>query len=264
MVMNKKMSMALSVLTAFALMVSGCGKKTGTTNSTVETKASESVTTEAPTETEATTREPAGPGGAAYAWIGLQDLPKCQYGDALASAHYIMKYSYMGGGYHTDTTEAVDGVNSFTGTEGTMAYSIDGHYLGINIPAKLYWEREDKTSDADAKNRQKAAMASGDNSVGRVFKSKGQGAIPKYSDWCNDPAEYEYYEYDYPEMAKNGMTKIERFYMKDGEVLAIYYEEIVFDEVINSYTLHIQSVSQDIPAGTFDLPSLDGYTKQKD
>ena len=78
-----------------------------------------------------------------------------------------------------------------------------------------------------------------------------------------DDSEYEYYEYDYPETEKVSKAKIlERFYMKDGDVFAVYKKTSTGKTELEQ-THVIQRMSGDIPEGTFDLPDLSDYTKQE-
>ena len=114
----------------------------------------------------------------------------------------------------------------------------------------------------DAKESLESAMETGENRYGRNFKGTGTGTIPILSD-NGDDAEYEYYEYDYPEMeASSGDTMIERYYMKDGDVYAIYTEATMGDTVVSS-TEVIKKMTGDIPENTFELPDLSKYEKME-
>ena len=201
------------------------------------------------------------PGGAAYAWLGMEDMPKCTYLDAIATSHYYRGYIYIAtGNVYTETTLAVDGVNHFSGTEYTRSYSIDGRSLGINDSAKLYWEQEDNSSNSEAAQALVSAMASGENLSGRAFVGKGRGAVPTgYAYFFEDETEYDYYEYNYPAEEEYGLSRIERYFMRDGDVFAIYYEESFGGEVLSDYTEVNRSISTELPEGVFDRPNLDGY-----
>ena len=207
--------------------------------------------------------EPAGePGGAAYAWLGLQDMPKCKYLDALATYHYIREFTSLSMGYVSECVEAVDGVNTFS-TTGTMkSYRVDGKVLSVNDASKNYSEF-DMTDMVDL-TRQNLEMfkESGENMVGRAFVGTGKEPIPAYAEQYNDPEEYEYYEYNRPESEEIGMPMTEKFYMKDGDVIAVYMNTFNSEgESIASSTEVIKSISEDIPEGTFDFPDLTGYEK---
>lgn len=202
---------------------------------------------------------PASKASGPYAWLGLQDMPQCNYLDAYASYHYIQTYDAYAMSVSIEETEAVDGVNSYKGNANTRAYSVDGKILSINENSKIYME-EDMTSAIDAaKESLKQAQESGDNYFGRAFVGTGKASIPLYSD-SGDAAEYEYYEYNYPSYEEYGTAMTERFYMKDGDVFAIYQKTSVGESEVEMTNV-IKSMSSDIPAGTFDFPNLDGYTK---
>ena len=197
-------------------------------------------------------------GSSPYAWLGMPEMPKCDYMDALASYHYIETYDNYAMGLKIEETNAVDGINTYKENKNTRVYSIDGHAVSVNDSAKVYSEMEMGDAEA-AKKSLEEAMASGENVFGRHFVGTGSEAIPLYSDE-GDTAEYEYYEYDYPEGEEYSYSTIERYYMKDGDVFAIYTKVIVGDAGLETETTKvIKSVSTEIPEGTFELPDLTGY-----
>lgn len=99
------------------------------------------------------------------------------------------------------------------------------------------------------------------NISGRAFVGTGSEAIPIYSEQAGDKDEYEYYEYNYPEFEKDSDNKeVERVYLKDGDVFAIYKKITMGDTVVSSTEI-IKKISKDIPDGTFKLPDLSKYKK---
>ena len=199
-----------------------------------------------------------------YAWLGLQDMPTCDYVDILVSNHYYKKsamyvkdMSYVG-----KEINAVDGINTFKDDGNSKTYSIGGKITSINENSKTYMEEDmSDMAEAAAENYEKA-MEEGTNMPGRSFVEKGSGTIPVYSEQAGDKGEYEYYEYHYPELEKNGEDSYtERFYMKDGDVFVIYNKTVWGDTVIESAEA-IKKMTADIPDGTFDVPDLTGYKKQ--
>lgn len=282
--MKKRSWSVAGILVIAALLLASCGNASGTASgeqqqgsqetaqvakSTAEesvpeeTEAASEITEEEPVEEEQT-EEPAEaePGGEAYAWQGLQDMPKCNYLDCFVTYHYIREFTNMSMGYYTDTVEAVDGVNTYTGFDGgTRTYLVDGRALSINDMAKNYTETDMGSIAETAKEALASAMASGENYTGRAFAGTGKEVIPDYGEHYDDETEYEYYEYNYPSTEELGMTMIERFYMKDGDVFAIYRETSMDGEVMSKSTELIKSISTEIPGGTFDIPDLEGYEK---
>ena len=105
------------------------------------------------------------------------------------------------------------------------------------------------------------AIEKGENIYGRSFIGTGSEAIPLYSEH-GDTAEYEYYEYNYPESEAAGMLMTERFYMKDGDVFAVYQKTTMGDTDYEVLEV-IKNISPEIPEGTFDLPDLSGYEEIK-
>ena len=197
----------------------------------------------------------------AYAWMGLQDIPQNDYLDILMSRHYIETYDYYAMGIMVEQTDAVDGVNTVTDNPNTYVYSVGGKILSMNKSAKIYMQQEMSSELMEAAEAaQQEAMASGTNMSGRTFVSTGTGTIPLYSEG-GDTAEYEYYEYNYPESEAYGYKMTERYYMKDGDVFGIYQDIVYGEDGTELESLKIiKSISADIPEGTFDEPDLEGYT----
>ena len=54
----------------------------------------------------------------------------------------------------------------------------------------------------------------------------------------------------------------ERFYMKDGDVFAVYQKTTMGDTDYEILEV-IKSISPDIPEGIFDFPDLSGYEELK-
>ena len=190
-----------------------------------------------------------------YAWLGLQDMPKCDYLDIYTTYHFIRTFDAYTMGYKVEKTEAVDGIDSYEGDEYNRVFSVGGKVVSLNENSKIYMETE--VSVDAAKANMEAAKESGDNIKGRAFVGTGKGTIPG----TEDSTEYEYYEYNYPEVEKSTeTTMIERFYMKDGDVYAIWTRS-TNDQSDVEYTEVIKSISADIPDGTFDIPDLSEYEK---
>lgn len=199
-----------------------------------------------------------------YAWQGLQDMPECPYLDALCTYHYYREFTSYVMGMSTKNTEAVDGINSFKGTDTTRTYSVEGKVITFNDSSKTYMEYDmGEGMIKMAKESMEKAMAQGTNTPGRTFVGTGSGVIPEYSETEGDKAEYEYYEYNYPGYEETGYQMVERFYMKDGDVYAINQQMSKDGEQITNMTEVIKSMSGDIPKGTFDVPSTDGYEELK-
>lgn len=199
-----------------------------------------------------------------YAWLGLQDMPSCPYLDALCTCHYYREYTSYVSSYAMKSTEAVDGINTFKGTDTTRTYSVGGKVITFNDSSKTYMEYDMVSGLVEQeKSNMEQARAEGTNMVGRAFVTTGSGAIPVYSETEDDQTEYEYYEYNYPAYEKNNYQIVERFYMKDGDVFAFYQATSTKDEDPMEMTEVIQSMSGEIPEGTFEIPSTDGYEELK-
>lgn len=246
--MKKRMLLIAIMLMVALLAFTACGSSGG--------DSSDAQDGDAGTQT-----EDAEPGISPYAWLGLQDMPECNYLDVLSTYHYYLTYDTYTLGIKSEGVEAMDGVNSFTENAGTKTYSIEGQITSVNDTSKIYMEYDMTDLVEDEKARMEGAQTSGEDITGRHFLGTGKGIIPEYSETSGDTAEYEYYEYDYPETEEAGTGKIiERFYMKDGDVFAVYKLTTIDDDEIG-YTMVIKNMSGDIPAGTFELPDLSGYTK---
>lgn len=246
----------IMIITAvlLVLMLAACGSSSDSSSKDEpQDGGQEQTAEEEPAEAEDTVHP--------YAWLGLQDMPECDYLDILATNHYIKKSEiYVDGlSYVSKETNAVDGINTFKEDEYSKVYSIDGKVTSINESNKTYMEQDLSDLAETSKEAQESAMETGTNTIGRSYKGTGSEAIPIYSEQ-GDKDEYEYYEYDYPDMEESGYSSIERFYMKDGDVFAIY-NKIVMGESVIETTDVIKSMSGDIPDGTFDLPDLKGYEK---
>ena len=267
--MKKRIITLAAVIAVGAPVLAACGstgdtgQTTAQTTTAAETGTTTATTTTATTTASTTTTAASGTTSAAksdvnpYAWLGLQDMPKCNYLDIISTGHYIQVSDYHALGLTVEQTEAVDGVNTYTGNENSRTYSIDGKVTSITEASKMYMESDVSSLIEMAKENQEKAMAEGTDTSGRHFTGTGKGSIPGID---SDTAEYEYYEYDYPDGAEAGAGMTERFYMKDGDVHAIYQKVALGESEVESVKV-IKSISGDIPAGTFDLPDLSGYTK---
>ncbi len=240
--MNKKiLSLAVVMLLALGVLTA-CG------GSSAEPPASGPASASEEAGTEAADVNP-------YAWLGLQDMPQCDYLDIYSTYHFIRVYEAHTMGATMEQTEAVDGINSYKGDEYNRVYSVDGRIVSLNENSKIYMETEMDT-DLPASNMEEAKKT-GTNLFARAFVGTGKGTIPE----TDDESEYEYYEYNYPETKEATGTSItERYYMKDGDVYAIY-TKTENDQSEVGYTEIIKSISADIPEGTFDIPDVSGYEK---
>ncbi|MBR2561708.1 MAG: hypothetical protein IKE31_06110 [Eubacterium sp.] len=196
-----------------------------------------------------------------YAWLGLQDIPKCNYLDIYATYHFIRTYDSYAMSYVTEQTEAMEGVNSYKEDGSRRTYSVDGKILSVNDGSRNYMETDMSGMIEVSRTQLAEAMETGENIYGRSFVGTGSEAIPLYSE-NGDTAAYEYYEYNYPEAEAAGMPMTERFYMKDGDVFAVYQKTTMGDTDYEMLEV-IKSISPDIPEGTFDFPDLSGYEEIK-
>lgn len=198
-----------------------------------------------------------------YAWLGLEDMPKCDYVDILSTYHYISVYDTYTMGFVVEETYAVDGINSYKENKNMRVYSVDGKNISINDAAKNYMEMDmsGTATAGEAAANLEHYKTEGINAFGRHFVGTGKGTIPLYSDE-GDTAEYEYYEFDYPEQAEYGMETNEYWFMKDGDVFAISTHSVMGKTEIDSTNV-IKSMSGDIPEGTIvypDISELKDYT----
>ena len=248
----KRKHLIIFLILVLTLLLASCGSSTDTSS---QDESQES--TQEQTEVAEDVIHP-------YAWLGMQDMPECHYLDVLATNHYFRKSKeYIDGmSYVSKQTNAVDGINTYKKDEYYKTYSIDGKVTSINLSSKTYMEEDMGSLAETAKENLESAMETGENRYGRNFKGTGTGTIPILSD-NGDDAEYEYYEYDYPEMeASSGDTMIERYYLKDGDVFAIYTKTTMGDTEIASTEI-IKKMSGKIPKNTFKLPDLSKYEKNE-
>ena len=152
--------------------------------------------------------------------------------------------------------KTIDGMTSITQI-GLAVLDPEGGVLASNVEnSKIYMEYDMESLAETAKETYEAAMKDGTNIIGRAFVEKNKGTIPG----SDDTTEYEYYEYNYPDAEEAGTSTTERFYMKDGDVYAVWQKVKLGESEVESVET-IKSISGDIPAGTFDLPDLSGYQK---
>ena len=195
-----------------------------------------------------------------YAWLSFQDIPECDFMNALASNHYykesevhIKDLSYV-----SKQINAADGINSYKEDEYSKVWSVDGKMLSVNESSKSYMEQEMSDISEDRKEILKSAMEEGTNLYGRELKDTGKEVVPIQED---DKDEYEYYEYYYPEMEESSdNSTIERYYLKDGDVFAIYTKTALGETVVESTEI-IKKMSEDVPDGIFNLPDVSDYKK---
>ena len=256
----KKNYLIIMIAAVMVLMLAACGSSSDT--SAQETSQDSGETQEEAAEE---TAEPEEEAVNPYAWLGLEDMPECDYIDILATDHYYKKSrQYIDGlSYVSDEINAVDGVDTYKEDKYTLVITVDGKTTSINKDAKTYMENDMGDLAESAQEARDEARENGTNMIGRSFKETGSGTIPVYSDVEGDKDEYEYYEYTYPDFEETGdNSETERFYMKDGDVFAIY-AKISLGETVVETTEVIDSMSGDIPDGTFNLPDLSDYEKQE-
>ena len=198
-----------------------------------------------------------------YAWMGLEDIPSCKTLDIMSTNHYIWTYNAYTMSFSSEETEAVDGVNTYKKNDSQRTYSINGKIFSINDSSKQYMKIDMSETIETAKSALEAAMKEGTNYIGRSYVGTGKEAIPEYSKTADDKTEYEFYEYNYPASEEAGTGSMtEKYYMKDGDVFAIY-QKTTLGDTDYEYVRVIKSISADIPKDTFKLPNLDGYKEME-
>ena len=112
----------LMILTAavMVLMLAACGSSSEAPSQD-EAPAGEQ-------EPAAEEEETAAPEVNPYAWLGFQDIPECDYMDALASNHYYKKSEVHidGLSYVSKQINAVDGINTYKEDENSKVWSVGG------------------------------------------------------------------------------------------------------------------------------------------
>ena len=260
----------LCLLIALLLLLSACGKKTvaesaAQSGSSAAQSASldeaaeqenaqtqESTQTQEPVKNEVKESEPVHP----YSWLGLSDMPECNYLDILSSNHYYQVYDVYDADGKTETAEAADGIDSYLMTAQSRNLALSGMFYYINEEEKTVTQYDYTESAVEAQAYMESVLAEGTNMKGRVFNDTGSSAIPLYADQTGDTAEYEYYEYLISNPGVNEIT--ERFFMKYGDVFAIYTKTVA-DSSTTESTNVIKSITADIPAGIFEVPDLSEY-----
>ena len=194
-----------------------------------------------------------------YEWLGLSGMPECNYSDILSTNHYYQVYDTYSLGTKAEVIEAADGIDAYQKNAGTTTLTVGGMIYSISESARIYMQYDMTDSAAQAKASMEYAMENGVNMKGRAFNDTGASAVPLYAEAEGDTAEYEYYEF----LTSNpGVSElIERFFMKDGDVFAIYSKTTTGENTLE-HTDVIKSITADIPAGTFDIPDLSGYTRK--
>lgn len=263
--MHKRILCITAILVALMLLFTACGStsQSGAAEPSGGSAAAEPAESVTEQETDDSAVQEAAEDAAGevdpYAWLGLQDMPKCNYLDIYSTNHYIQTCDIYAMSIVTEETKAADGINTYQESSGSRVYSIDGKVLSVNDDTKMYMESDMGSLAELAKEEMESAQKNGTNTSGRAFVGTGSSQIPVYSE-SGDTAEYEYYEYNYPEAEDTLDTSIiERYYMKDGDVFAIYTKTILSEDNEFESTQVIKSISGDIPEGTFDLPDLTGY-----
>ncbi|MBR6230825.1 MAG: hypothetical protein IKR00_02700, partial [Lachnospiraceae bacterium] len=190
-----------------------------------------------------------------YAFLGLQDMPECNYLDALSSFRYYMVIDSYQGDSVTEEIYVTDGVDSFRSDVSTYYYTIDGHYLMIDKNTGDRTEMEIDPSVLEQSKKQIEDIKNTGTPIlsARQFQTKGKGVIPIYSN-CGDNNEYDYYEYL---TDQSGFSLTERYYMKDGDVFAIWNKS-VSGQFETEKTQVIKEMTGEIPEGILEFPDISG------
>ncbi len=265
--MKKAIVVLLTVILSFSFAACGTPEGTPEGSASVALQATEQAERMEPepesgSEAEATSAPTPSPTGIhPYAWLGLQDMPHCNYLDFIASQHYLRVVDFYVDSYVVEKTEAVDGLNTYSKDQNGLTLNLDGMVYSFNDASMIYMTNDMTAMLEDARQARAEHVEKGINEYGRVFQNIGQGAIPLYADATGDTSEYEYYEYltgASDEAQTASLT--ERFYMKDGDVFAIYSLAGMGDSEVES-TEVIKSITSDLPEDILALPAnFDAYT----
>ena len=194
-----------------------------------------------------------------YEWLGLSGMPECNYLDILSTNHYYQVYDAYAPGVKDEVIEAADGIDAYQKNAGTTSLTVGGMIFAISEATKSYMQYDMTDSAGQARNNMDYAMENGVNMKGREFNDTGRSTVPLYAEAEGDTAEYEYYEFLTSNPGVSELT--ERFFMRDGDVFAIYSHTEMGDSILESTNV-IKSITADIPAGTFDIPDLSGYERK--
>jgi hypothetical protein len=185
-------------------------------------------------------------------------MPQCKYLDILCTNYYYQVYDMYSSGVKYEVVDAAAGIDAFQEDEYTKTLTVGGMIYSIGKNAETYMQY-DMTSMADqAQQTMEYALANGTNMKGRAFQDTGRSTIPLYAEAEGDNTEYEYYEYLTSNPGVSELT--ERFFMKDGDVFAIYSLTVAGETTLESTNV-IKSITADIPDGVFEIPDLSGYEK---
>lgn len=254
----------LCLMLALLLLLSACGKKPETkpasdaaapaADGVPENPAPEEEKASEPVKNEVKPAEPHHP----YEWLGLEAIPECRYLDILSTNHYYQVYDTYVLGTKREVVDAASGIDAYHLDAGTKSLTVGGMIYSISEEAEAYMEYDMTDSVAQAKANMENALANGINMTGRSFEDTGRSTVPLYAEAEGDSTEYEYYEF----LTSNpGVSeRTERFFIKDGDVFAIYSATTTGDAVTETTDV-IKSITADIPAGTFDIPDLSTYTR---
>ena len=260
--MMKKLTIGLLVLTLLLAMLTGCGakKEDPAAEQAAEEQGAAQAAEGQPAEEQAAEQpaeeEPAEetPAVDPYAWLGLEDMPKCNYLDIMSTNNYVQVYDTYVLGIKAEVTDACKGLNTYQKNGNNLTYNIEGMIYSVNPDSKQYAMYDMTSAIEGAKEAMEKAMAEGINNKGRAFQDTGASAIPLYSEKEGDTAEYEYYEYSI------GDNVTERYFMKDGDVFAVYTKTHAGDTDLETTNV-IKSISGDVSDDLFVVPDLTDYTK---
>ena len=251
----------LCLVLALLLLLSACGKSAPSEPAqAAEAPAADDAPANPEPEPEGQTaselvqneeKEPVHP----YEWLGLSGMPECKYLDTICTNHYYQVYdSYTSEGKQ-EVVDAADGVDALLVQNGIRSLTVGGMVYIIDDEAKVYTLEDITDLAAQAKSSLDYALENGVNSTGRAFQDTGRSAVPLYGE---DTAEYEYYEFQTSNPGASELT--ERFFLRDGDVFAIYSLKKEGDHTEET-TKVIKSYTADIPAGTLAVPDLSGYSR---
>lgn len=268
----KKLTAGLLALTLLLALLAGCGSKneSGKPADKPETSdAAQSGETQNDAQNDAQNNtqndaqqaqsepEPEPDAVDPYAWMGLEDMPKCNYLDIMSTNNYVQVYDTYVLGIKAEVTDACKGLKTYQKNQSSLTYNLEGMIYSLNTDSKQYALVDMTESIEDIRKNMEKTMSEGINSSGRVFQGTGKSTVPQYDEKEGDSAEYDYYEYL---IESAGSSVLERYFMRDGDVFAVY-KKVKAGETEMETTNVIKSLSGDVPDDLFVMPDLSDYTR---